>query len=154
MNKTDMLLKQRDSLQNLIQRADTKASAILVVLGILFNAFIDIFEMLTNSWYKYVFIVLFSCSFVALLVFVIFVFFPRAKRTGVLYLNHSLNMSLSEYKNKFITMDESSFIEELIEQLYFLESILSKKNIFLKFAFLTLIIMASILMIGIGLTAL
>lgn len=151
MDKLAFLVTQQQAKQELIYRADYKASAFLVVLGILTTGFINIFYKLNVVWQRYTFTISFCLVLlISLLIIILKVFLPRVvKTTAILLIKDISKFSFEKYKRELNELNDNNLYDALVEQSYFLNKLIIKKNFYLSITFLLLLLLVLILVFGV-----
>ena len=166
MKKLEYAFKIFDNLQSLIKFIDQKASAILIVAGLIANIYFFIFNNLVliqksslNIKNCFIFLLSLLVFIFTLIVFYLLlfkVFFPRkAKKSSstksmTFYFEHISQKDETNFLDDFSSLNEKQMEEEVLKQIYELSFILSEKIKYLKYVLRVLfldIILLSILII-------
>lgn len=145
MKKADYLLENLKNIQDIVKFADQKATAILIVCGLLLTIFTEIakkseitFEYASQTFWS---ISMFLSGFIFIILIVIILYIcvvhvlrPKfAKHYNVndystFYYKHIADKELSYFKKKISSLDNEKIIDDLTCQVYEISSLLKTKN--------------------------
>jgi hypothetical protein len=142
MDKITYALESFKNIQDLIKFADQKSSAVLVVIGLVFTAFVQFIEKLTFSTSQITFIgvatfiVGIACilSMTIVLYYSIFkILKPRFAKNyqinevSTFYFDH-ISKKSTEIHNVYKTLEEERMLKDIIDQQIEVSNILNEKN--------------------------
>ena len=134
MNKND-LQSQLTRSEDWVKNADTKIGVLMAFIGVfivvLMHRFLSIVFTVNSPTYLVVSYVvsLFLVSYI--IVKLLLGIIPRLKndkeRKSLLFYVHVKNMKLSNYKNKMLKLTDREYMDALVDQVYIISSIATRK---------------------------
>ncbi len=150
MDKLEICFRQREEVQDLIQKTDAKASSLLLVVGFLTSAFAALLFNVNYGWQRYLFAALYGVAlFCALFVCIAKVLLPRMKNIGVAGKYIGANYTKDELKAELDAASEDAVVSMLLEDILLLNNVLIQKNKYMKIAFIMLLLLIAIIIFGI-----
>jgi hypothetical protein len=154
MDKISYALESFKNIQDLIKFADQKAGAILVVIGLIFNAFVQFIANLTFSFPNVTLIgsLTFIAGIVTIICLIVVFYFsifkilkPRFAKNyqegelSTFYFEH-ISFESKNIHNKFQSINEEIMLKDILDQKIEVSNILNQKNENLSIAFIWLFI--------------
>lgn len=133
MNRIEYCLNQINLKQQLIQRTDSKASSLIVIVSFASSAFLAMLFRIETTWQRHLAGTLY-CIIIAVILItdIVGVLMPRFKGESTLAKNIQ---TIDIYRNKIDAQTDEDLFNEFTDQIVQLDAILTKKNKFLRLSF-------------------